>query len=379
MIGQHSLPSSEIADQKLIVKKMEKEGETKIAQNSLNHGEKHSQADTEFDESRISLKLEQLQDHSDDDLIGTMATLVAFKNATSYLIGTYGKGIKIIENHNQIYAGRLPVDEGMLDDIVYADHADCYFLHHEDKIYRKDIDEKPAFVFMSIYDDHRGGISLQYSKINRRLLAVLSWRDISVIDIERKQAEIELKRNLGKHTMDFRVFGKQDDLVISVSKDGLVFLYVLSYDLRKVSTRSHLDLELLGDRKEQGFSVAVNDSGEYALVQTHSMKTFGTSRMFIVKIEGRVLTKAATLDQFSLKIRHMYALDCFGASVGKHLLWVGLSDYWNGQARLYDFDTQTGVLRELEDKRVDYGAMFCSRRRCLGSRIRSILQEEMEL
>ena len=105
-------------------------------------------------EGAVKISLAQISHLSESKLIGGFCTFFAFKNNTSFAIGTSGKGMKTVENNKLIHSGRLPgTSTGPLLDIIYVEHLDWYLLNYNSNVYRKDIDDKPPYLYMDINSD----------------------------------------------------------------------------------------------------------------------------------------------------------------------------------------------------------------------------------
>ena len=167
---------------------------------------------SEFKEEDLKVVVEELRHHS--GVVGSSKTFIAFKNETSYAIGTFRAGLKVVEVDNEVYSEYFSEDQARLDDIVYIHHLDCYLLKLYGKVYRKDVDENPPYLYMDLNYGCNYGRCFRYSKVNRRLVVFKNELTLSVVNLERKQAEIEV--NLGKEyggIHDFIVFGPFEEKV----------------------------------------------------------------------------------------------------------------------------------------------------------------------
>ena len=86
------------------------------------------------------------------------------------MIGTYSRGIKLIEHGEQIYSRRLPIPSTFICDLLYVSHSNCNLIGLSEEIHRKDIDSGPPYLFMRLELGLRAGMSLSYSVIHQRLL-----------------------------------------------------------------------------------------------------------------------------------------------------------------------------------------------------------------
>ena len=76
--------------------------------------------------------------------------------------------------------------------------------------------------------------------------------------------------------------------------------------------------------------------------------------------------KIAELDQSCQNIMYKLTLE-FIRYIGRYIIWVGLSRSKNGVALLYAYNTETGELKELEEKRVCHNEWIPAKIHPLGS------------
>ena len=302
----------------------------------------------------LKIAVERVRDWKGEDNIGDRVTHIAMKNHNSYLVGTYGSGLQVVESGEQVYSGELPIDDNFLRDIVYVPLVKSYFIASRYKPYRKAINDKPPSLYMDVLCGSRYGAYLRYSEINQKLIINKDRKNISVINPKTKKIDIEVKKIVGKDVRDFRLFGEKENRVVAVTWDGYLLLYGLKYAQRSGSLISNQHLELIEERMERPKSIAVCEKNKYVFLEIgQSHNPFICSRLVILKLSYNTFTKMASIDQFSQKIGEKYAFECFGYAE-RHILWVGLSRENNGFVQIYSYDTQAGELRELEDKRIKH-------------------------
>ena len=277
--------------------------------------------------------------------------VIGLKNERSFLIGTKPQRLNLVDNGVHLFSGQLSKTSRRVKDIIYVPCLNCYFIAFDSHLYRKEIDDKPPFLFLDINCGWRLGGCFRYSIVHQRLIINKDKKKISVVNLENRELEIEIEKGVGDNIRDFRLFGEQEDRVISVTCDGYLVLYRLNYDQMEGSVIADFKLELIEDRQEQPWSISLCDRNEYALVE---MGAIICSRMMILKVNGDTLVKNAVLDQYNQKIGCKLASHSYGY-LGRHILWVGLSMDDNGVAQIYDYDTQSGEMKELVDKRVGHG------------------------
>ena len=283
--------------------------------------------------------------------IGGHWTHIALKNNRSYLVGTWGSGLEVIEDGNLVYKGKMPGEDHSLWDVVYIPCLNCYLLATPGALYRKEVDGSAPSVYLTIDCGYRIGAFLRYSDLHRRLIINKEGQNIAVIDPVTKKIEIEVDKNFQDHINDFKLFGEKQDKVAAVTKDGYAILYDLIYAQKWGSVTTCYKLKLIEKRNEQPKSIAVCPKNELILIEVgqYSCPCY-CSRMMILKIAENDLIVKACLDHYSIQTAEKYALGNFGY-VGRHLLWFGLSGEKNGAVQVYDYDSKTNEFKELRGKR----------------------------
>ena len=289
-------------------------------------------------------------------LIGGNETQLAMKNHNSYFIGTRKKGFTVIENGYQVNYGMLPVYKAALKDVLYIPCLDCYFMDYNEKLYRKDIDNKPPYPYM---DDvvfgcsYRCGGSFIYSEIHQRVIFGQHFKYISVLNPQTREIELEvdLDESLSGDLSHFRMCGDEEDKVISVNDEGHIILYHLDYERKLLEVTATYQVALIEERWEMPLSLAVCEKGKYAFLEIGQDPCL-SSRIFIFVLSENRLIQRASIDRSYEEITVNLALECFGY-IGRHIVWVGLS-MRDGIVQVFDFHTQTHEFMELKDMRVSH-------------------------
>ena len=300
---------------------------------------------------QMQFSLERLDNLEEEGLIGGNLTSMAIKNLSSYMIGTRGKSLKVIENSSLIFCGQLPLKNARLDDMIYISTENCYLLAYNNKLYRKEIDSQPPFVFMDVRCGWRVGACFRFSNIHQRLIINKDRKNISAIYLQNKEI-FKVEKGLGTKITDFRLFGQNEENVVSITYDGFILLYQLNYEQKTGSVISNFKVQLLEEEGEIGTSVAVCDRNQYVLAEIgKSTNHLTCTRMLFLKIEEDNLIIKSSIDTYFDLVGQKLALDCYGYA-RNHLLWVGLSRLEGGVAQVYDYDIERGELKELEEMRV---------------------------
>ena len=305
--------------------------------------------------NQVNMKVKVLKDHYQESLIGGQDTAIAFKNETSYLIGTSDGALKLIENNKIVYFDYLPGNQKfvrMIDEIFYAEHLDCYFFTMPYRLYRMEIGDKPPVLFID-YDVKALEMiqNFEYSRKNKRL--IFSNSKIGVLNLSTKITEIEVERRYGDFC-DFKLFGKHRLIGITYDSGESAYflsLYRLSCSRGLLALMNESRIEKLQDRNEIFDSLEVCDRNQYCLVELSGMngRARYCSRMLIFEVSKGKLKLKVNFDVLTQKMARKRSLKCGGYS-GKYLFWIGLSN--KGMAHLCAFDTKRNELKELVDKSV---------------------------
>ena len=284
----------------------------------------------------------------------TKLTNIAVKNPKSFLIGSLTNGLILIENNELVYNLHLTEDRAPYRDMIYADHLECYFFYHAFHLYRKDINKESPYVCMDLRCGSRPGAYLRYSALNQRLIINKKGKNISVVNLEKKEIEIEVEKQVGNNIWDFKVLGRAEDMVTAITKYGYLLVYKLDFEHKTGSVMTHQKIDTIPGREEQGTSIAASEDGDFILVEIGQyFSPRVCSRMALFKLDDGVLIRMATLDQFSLKIGYKSALEFLGCFEG-YFVWVGLSSGDGGYVQIYYLNSKTGEFRELDKRRVGH-------------------------
>ena len=112
-----------------------------------------NEVNLEFIEKKIQgieVVVEEVKDSREMTNIQTNWTFLAMKNPKSYLIGTYRQRFDLIDNGRVLFSGKLPEEDNELYDMAYIPVMDCYFLVSFYNLYLKDINNRPASLFLAL-------------------------------------------------------------------------------------------------------------------------------------------------------------------------------------------------------------------------------------
>ena len=317
--------------------------------------------EAEFDERKLQIKIEQIE----ENIFPKRSLSFAFKNPLSYLI-LCRSGMKLIEDSTEIYSVSFPVVpllfpmpedsfRGLrnVKDVIYVEHLGYYLCFCDCQYFRKDIDGNPPYPYTGEMPLGESGEKFRYSRLNQRLLLVRNGQ-IHVFNFGSKRVELEILRNEGLRysLVDYKLVGRKENKLVYLTFEGSIYIFCLNFEMRKICSKQRYQVQIdFHQRKhENGVALEVCDQGKFFLVNIRSAVRNCTSRMIVFELRGHKLIQAADLD-----IRdegHSIGLAMsFWKRIGKHLIWITLSRRL-GNALIFDFNGESGGLRELDGKRV---------------------------
>ena len=303
-------------------------------------------------EPNIHLEVTQIDQLQEEDLKGDQSTFLAVKTDSTYMIGTETEELKVVNNGKQVFSGRLPEDAQYITAMTYISLLNCVIIHTDYGTYRKDFDDQPPYFFLNVPCAQASKKS-SFSSENNRLLVAKRFRGLAVVNMRRRQREIELNQGYYGTIIDFKIFGKRVTKVVCLTWKGDILLYIFNFALKKICAINRAKVDRIVERNEIGLSIEVCEKGEYILVEISDVDEGFCSRIIIFQLKTHIFKKVKIVDLYHQKIGYHDALKYVGYS-GKHIYWVGLSCGDSGFAQIFDFDTETGEFTELEEKRIDH-------------------------
>ena len=316
------------------------------------------------EELNISLDLKLVKKHKGWFNFRHSWSQLALKNENSYFIGPLDKEkFTLFENGEILFSGKVD-NSGwtFMTGLTYIESLDCYLFNNNRSIYRKDIDQKPPYLFL----DQNYMIGQDYLDQHQSLVFWnLKDRILSVVNLETKKTEFESKISMGGQICGFRSFGGEGskEYFVSLMQDGYLFLHELDFEKKEGAVVGFFNLELDRQKNESTSCFAVCEKNQYVLLEAGvfkdgpaELKHSEYSRMVLVKLEGTNFVKKASTVVRSQKIGVKFALKCCGYS-GSHILWLALTSTLynqNGVIQIFDYNTVTGELKELEQKRIPH-------------------------
>ena len=289
------------------------------------HLERDSEAKKErkFEPNQLILSVEEISSHKEGGVNGGFHTKIVFKSSITYLITSHEAGLKVVDNNNIVlYSGELPANEGYCCGPLYIDHLDSFLFAINGIFYQKEINEKPPFLFLSVGRYVGWYFSCpRYCPRSYRLVILLNRNSILIVDLDERRVEFRGRESFSLAS-DSEIFGQREkNNLIIITEAGLVLLYRLNYQMKKVVKNSKFQIPMIQSRGETGLTITVCDKHRYALAQLNADSIIN-SRVILLEIGKRLkLTIKGTLDRFEQQISPSYALSCCGY-FGNHILWM---------------------------------------------------------
>ena len=329
----------------------------------------------EFEENDLEIEIKTMKSLHEEGLTGGRWTFLVLKNSSSFIIGNNHNWLKLYEDNNQLYFENLRDSRITIKGLVYIDFLDCYLLGYNDAIYRKDVDDKAPYLYINLSCGQNSRDWFTYSKLNQRLIAPYDFDgysvDIGLINLKKKQMDMVFfggSTNEVQIIQDLKMFGKKEDKFVYLNSDLKLVLLWLNFRPLKICVKSEYKIEKIEDRRESGLSVEVCGQGKYIIA---ALRLGGArlpfhgecfhSRMIILELRGHLFVRLDTLDQ-SNQIGLIMSIR-FWRRVGKHVLWVGLS---KRDGFVYDFNTESRQVRELNNKRFRHQEVYPLKMHSLG-------------
>ena len=312
-------------------------------------------------EINLELKIDEINDHKEKNVVGEDWTLIALKNPTSYLIATEETGLKVIENSKEVYAGPLPKDNtrlsffDILSNLIYVQEGDYYLIHYMARLWRKNIDQSPLFIFMDNIPKFGDSSLVIYSRVHSRLV-IGTTENVMVINPQNKHIEILIRfHNIGDKKVGLNLFGEQKTQLIMLTELGFVALFTFNFFMRKILRSNHSKIDHFYDSQEEKVAdFALCDRGKYILVQLGDKGRKLCSKKIVFEVTRTGLTAKASLREDRLQLDLNINLEFLGYfGDDGYVLWLGFPQD-KRFVMVFGYEIERNQLRELVEKRVDH-------------------------
>ena len=295
----------------------------------------------------------------------TPCSIVVLKNPKSFIIVRISKELclKLVEENRQIFSTKLKINSENLELAFYCAPLNCYFLRISDKIFRKDINGRPPYIYMCY---HTSMYCFQYKSPSEkyfdgvRLVSRQKFRRMTVTNLKTRKVELNLRlKDRVGILADWSLVGELKDRLLTLTDYGYLCLHSLfpTHKSPKGSRTELCSLDFsLNRREELAAAVCSCPQSKHILVVIRRNNTSirYISRFFVVRNKkDREMILEAKLVFPRYQLQGPEFLSCFGY-VGRHLLFIGLVVGDRQHSLLVDYDTRSKELRELEETRVDH-------------------------
>ena len=277
-----------------------------------NHNWRGRQSQTNFinskDPSQLRLRVSQNECVSplfkDNDDI----TILAFKSEDSFLMVQFGIGFILVDQGRIVQVFRHPM-VSMFYDVVYA--GGSYYLYE----YFSGIWSKPTqpsdliFCKNAKLNSKWTGRSLGVALGGRVLLCNRRRNELTYVPVlgygalSNEEILISSRSVLKGSIQDFKTVRNLQDTVLVLSSGGSLMAYKLSLEQRAATLISVSDLEVLEGRKEECFTMAVSDCGQFIAV--HLMMDERLASRIIVLRTRNGLTETRPMSWIDLYKRNL--------------------------------------------------------------------------
>ena len=247
---------------------------------------------------------------------------------------------------------------------------DCYLLYYRNKIYRKDIDQQDPDLLADVFCwSMPKGFNYLHEQ---QSLIVSKDSKISAVSLETKEIEIVSFRSIGECLRGFEFVGGEGckQKFVSLTGNNYILLNELYFEKKVGYVTGNFKLRVDKELGEVIENFAVCSQNRYVLLdvagfekKSPNLDPVYHSRMVMLEIQGSTLVqKGSTVVKSGARELRNEVLKCCGYSgSGRHIIWLGLTSgdlrkKEDGLIQLYDYDTETCLLRETKGRRLATGS-----------------------
>ena len=247
------------------------------------------------DLSQLKVLVEQVADLKETypGLLGGQPTQIAFKNESSYAVGTYDKGLIIIQDGEEVLRSELNAPDNQILEIQYCQVLDCYFLNIKCRLFKKDINEEPPYPFLGLWCPFEYSKSIRISNKNKRMLVKAGGKKLAVVNLLRNQVEAYISP--GTILKCFEIFGKNENRLLYLRGSRSIALYNLN--LKQIKVISKCSYRCGGGRESCTF-IAVDPKNHFVCVELGILAPNVCSRVMLFKIGPNSLAVMGSIYPF---------------------------------------------------------------------------------
>ena len=302
---------------------------------------------------------------------------ICFSGENSYLSALNSSGLSVIKDKRSIYKKKFTDDLKNLGDVVYCKGAYYIYNHSPGRILRKGEDFSDPNVWWDKKDIQKFWASNKKIRVNREQTALI----VNLNDTEMIVIEVRDDGTAGRELVIVNETGSRIDCheplknsrILTINKIGLVMVFQADYkEFSNWSQRTSTQIQLMSDRKENQFWLAVCEKSQLCAVQISVSGK--ASRILIHKIvKGAGKDKFTFLTQLDVFSQNLQRLSngCFSPYFGDNVILCAQSQS-NKTAFAYGYDVHNNTLTQIYSKVFDKGD-YCWKLSRVGDRVCGIL------
>ena len=314
----------------------------------------------------------------DDRFKTGMTSLVAIKDNDSFMVANSTQGYKLVQDNQVLSQQDFSCFEekgSCILDILYIKSMDIYLLGFPHGIYKKEINQKPLQLFSYISVIWTYQPKMRYSKLINRVVITDGKGIFLSLNPKTKKIEARSKRSFVCFGGDFRLFGQNEDKILSVFCDGegennnVIYAAIHTF-MSTSKIRGPPEVAEFIIKQEYHLSpilfLSVCPKNKFAVIGISSIEEQVRQELKILGLEGDQKLKCITNFQLQDSVIHkLISVDAF-VYVDDHLLILCADYFMRGEFRVICYDSSKNLVSALDHARVKHGSVALSRMDRLG-------------
>ena len=310
-----------------------------------------------LDIRNFSLSVEEVANHQEEGIIGGAQTQICFKNKNNYLIATKGKGWKLIREGETLSSSAIDYRTLRYGFDLYHDkESDAYFISSNGKIYRKKVDKNPPKLFFVINNAQEPLVEFD---LGDRIM-IFQEDKKSLIFVNKTNKKVEFAGRDEYYWFDVMMFNLSSESQKNKYKRRMRAKEIRYHRDSSGSSSPAPSCDLGPEGEGLNHKLIVNCPkrqlqcyfiSEFCWEGGH-LSRFSVVKLFDIsdKNRSKAYEVIGSVRYDNSSIFDLIFAHCFGY-FGDHLLFMVVSGGEGGYALLFDFNTKTGELREVEAAR----------------------------
>ena len=298
--------------------------------------------------------------------IGDDETLLAVKSSDSYLVGTIGKRIILVDEMEELYCSEdddeVPKD---LWDVIYLPEPyDYYMLYFKDGgLYKKQIDdEDPTPYLKVILNDFTINKSMKYSLDREAMICNQQRKCLMIVDIKCNKSYPEMISFKEETILDYVLIGGSDNKVLTVTDKGNISLHGFGILQNRSYLKSQFQIDVMNGLKftNENLCVSICNRNRYLAVcisrvgDEHMHSSHLSMRILILELTSHDRVELRTIHDVHDDRLDRCATIQFYQYFRSSLIFAALTR-GKGHLLTFDFDTRKKVVKEIRRLRQKHG------------------------